>query len=224
MLNLSPSNVQRPSKAIATSSTPGSKKQLKFDMHNTSPTKTINKTLITKPCDNKIQASNNTLSSYDKSHDIKVTEPINTIQEHKILSAVKTNQSLAIAEVISNNCPNIELAVKRKLLNNLNQPVTKLCVRKGKPTDLKNSQYEGLTEFHFNMVWKEIQDSHPFLNDIFMAATGKYGKDLPDDLKIKFCFIYGILMNIRWHEISLVQRINTVLLIEGGCSKKVWYK
>ena len=28
-------------------------------------------------------------------------------------------------------------------------------------------------------------------------------------------------MNIRWHEIGLFQRINTVLLIEGRCGKPV---
>ena len=28
-------------------------------------------------------------------------------------------------------------------------------------------------------------------------------------------------MNERWHELNLVKCVNTVLVIEGGCTKKV---
>ena len=78
-----------------------------------------------------------------------------------------------------------------------------------------------MTEFVFDEIWREIEECHPFLIDIMQAFTGKYHKEVSDDLKTKYSFIYGILMHIRWHEISLMQRINTVLLIEGGCGKKV---
>ncbi|XP_066914508.1 uncharacterized protein [Clytia hemisphaerica] len=42
-----------------------------------------------------------------------------------------------------------------------------------------------------------------------------------DDMKPKFAFIYSILLSSRWHELSYLKRITTVLLIEGGCSKKL---
>jgi len=38
---------------------------------------------------------------------------------------------------------------------------------------------------------------------------------------VKYSFLYSILMNERWHELNLVKRVNTVLIIEGGCTKKV---
>ena len=36
-----------------------------------------------------------------------------------------------------------------------------------------------------------------------------------------FCTIYGILMNVRCRELSLVQKINAVLLGVGGATKRV---
>ena len=55
---------------------------------------------------------------------------------------------------------------------------------------------------------------HPFLIDMLNAMTGKEIdiKNTTDELKVKYCFIYSIIMNIRWHELSLFQRVNTVLL------------
>ena len=41
------------------------------------------------------------------------------------------------------------------------------------------------------------------------------------EFQVKNSFLYSILMNERWHELNLVNRVNTVLIIEGGCTKKV---
>ena len=40
------------------------------------------------------------------------------------------------------------------------------------------------------------------------------------DSNIIFLYLFDI-MNIRWHELSLLQRLNTILLIEGSHSKQV---
>jgi hypothetical protein len=80
-----------------------------------------------------------------------------------------------------------------------------------------------MKDFSIDLLWKEMITHHPFLIDMLNAMTGKEIdiKNTTDELKVKYCFIYSIIMNIRWHELSLFQRINTVLLIEGGCGKQV---
>ena len=72
-------------------------------------------------------------------------------------------------------------------------------------------------------LWQEIVNHHPFLIDIFNTVTGTTTdiEETTEDLKLKYCFLYSVLMNCRWHELSLMQRINTFLIIEGGCSKQV---
>jgi cytochrome c oxidase subunit IV len=60
----------------------------------------------------------------------------------------------------------------------------------------------------------------PFLVDIFNAVSGKNGL-VEIATRVKCGFVYSVLMNERWHELSLVKRVNTVLVIEGGCTKQV---
>jgi hypothetical protein len=59
-----------------------------------------------------------------------------------------------------------------------------------------------------------------FLVDIFNAVSGKNGL-VEIATRVKYGFVYSVLMNERWHELSLVKRVNTVLVIEGGCTKQV---
>ena len=43
------------------------------------------------------------------------------------------------------------------------------------------------------------------------------------DVRVKFYFIYSVLMNEKWQELSLymLKRVSTILITEGGCTKKV---
>lgn len=43
-----------------------------------------------------------------------------------------------------------------------------------------------------------------------------------DKLKVKYSFLYSILISERWHELSLVKRVNTVLLIEAQLIEYRW--
>ena len=65
----------------------------------------------------------------------------------------------------------------------------------------------------------------PFLIDIMNAVSGKNGATdcitENTDLQVKYSFVYSILMNERWHELSVLKRVNTLLVIEGGCTKQV---
>lgn len=67
-------------------------------------------------------------------------------------------------------------------------------------------------------MWNEIERNIPFVIHIMNAVSGK---DTNTDLRVKYSFLYSILMNERWHELSVLKRVNTVLVIEGGCTKQV---
>ena len=41
------------------------------------------------------------------------------------------------------------------------------------------------------------------------------------DVRVKFYFLYSVLMNEKWQELSLLKRVSTILIIEGGYTKKV---
>ena len=100
----------------------------------------------------------------------------------------------------------------------------KLCTRKGKVSVLLDGDYKGIAEFKLDRLWQEIVENHPFLIDLLNTVVGSSIDimETSEDLKLKYCFLYSILMNCRWHELSLMQRINTFLVIEGGCSKQVY--
>ena len=79
-----------------------------------------------------------------------------------------------------------------------------------------------MNNFDLNKVWVELKTSHPYLVEIMNAVSGKKSAaETKRELQVKYSFLYSILMNERWHELNLVKRVNSVLIIEGGCTKKV---
>ena len=80
-----------------------------------------------------------------------------------------------------------------------------------------------MINFDLNKVWVELKTSHPYLVEIMNAVSGKEtsAAETKRELQVKYSFLYSILMNERWHELNLVKRVNSVLIIEGGCTKKV---
>ena len=82
---------------------------------------------------------------------------------------------------------------------------------------------KALAEFNIDYLWGEILNNVPMLVKVLNAVAGQTFeiKEIKTELKVKYCFIYSILMNTGWNELSLFQRINSIMAIEGGCSKKV---
>ena len=81
------------------------------------------------------------------------------------------------------------------------------------PAILLNKDYDELLEFNHNIIWNEIVENHQFFIKFMLAMSGQdldiHSVESP--IKIKINFIYSILMNTRWHGLSLFQRVNTVL-------------
>ena len=83
---------------------------------------------------------------------------------------------------------------------------------------LYGHNYDSLAEFKFSSIWEEIMNNNPFFIDVLSGMSGVCTDfiDVPENVKIKFCFIYAILMNIRWSKLSVMQRMNATMMIEGG--------
>lgn len=82
-----------------------------------------------------------------------------------------------------------------------------------------HNSYECLTDFSFDSVWNEMESNIPFVINVMNAVCWKSYTSA--DLGVKYRFLYTTPMNERWHELSLLKHVNTVLVIKGRCAKKV---
>lgn len=143
-------------------------------------------------------------------------------QQEKIQRAASTKQATAVAHIIKQHCPNVLDELKKSLVNDINSSCKNLCKRKNGTSLYHGNSYESMKEIDFKKICDELKRTNPFLIDIFNAVSG-LKEDISRELQVKYSFIYSILMNIRWYELSVVQRVNTVLMIEGGCTKQVMH-
>ena len=168
----------------------------------------------------------NTKSSvFGSSFDELVTTELTLNQCISISNAMNTRIPHTLGNVLFKECPAVTLAVKKAITDQVTKNTNQLCTKKENASILYNHTYNGMANFDIEKLWKEINTNFPYLIDIFNAITGVCKKsNVNEDVKHKYCFIYSILMSTRWHELSLFQRINTVLLIEGVCTKKVKFQ
>ena len=131
-------------------------------------------------------------------------------------------QPFVIAEVIS-SIPLVLSNIKKLIATNINSSAQSVCRRKKINRYCLINHTKGYLKFQPKSLWNEVKEKQPFLINVLNAITGESSEveNTPNHLQIKYNFIYAILMNARWHELSLYQRINTVLLVEGGCGKQV---
>lgn len=141
--------------------------------------------------------------------------------EQKVIKSVRTRIPDEISKSLE-DVPNIMNSIKTNICKSVSISCKDLC----KQTDgsvLLNNDFDDMIDNNFEMIWKELKNKHPFLLEMLSAVSGckKDIENVPNELKTKYCFVYSILMNCRWKKLSLLQRINTVLMIEGGGSKMV---
>ena len=125
---------------------------------------------------------------------------------------------------IKQRSPSVIAALKLAIKDEIAAACQTLCRRSdGSVLYSNRNSFENLKEFDFDRVWTEMKSNVPFFIEIMNAVSGKnLGMENTElDVRVKFCFLYSVLMNERWHELSLLKRVNTILIIEGGCTKKV---
>ena len=92
--------------------------------------------------------------------------------------------------------------------------------RRSDPSVLRQREYAGLSsESWMSDILKEMESRCPMLNKILCSLLES--NIYPNKKKPGICLIYGIIMFLRCHELSRVQRINSMLLAQGHASVNV---
>ena len=92
--------------------------------------------------------------------------------------------------------------------------------RRSDPSVLRQRDYTGLSsESWMSEILKEMESRCPMVHKILSSLLES--NIYPDKKKPGICLIYGIMMFLRCHELSRVQRINSMLLAQGHASVNV---
>lgn len=139
-----------------------------------------------------------------------------------ITRALSSRDPVVLAAIIKEHCPSVMNATQKLLCEDIRKSCENLCRRSQAGSVLYGKDYESLRDVDFNKIWDELKANQPFLVELMNAVTDNDDiEGTTHELRVKYSFLYSILMNERWHELSLIKRMNTVLIIEGGCSKQV---
>ena len=166
------------------------------------------------------------LPNPNQSHDVPVNidgeSHLSDQQQQMIARALIAKDVYVLAVILKEHCANVVDALQKLLVKDASVACAKLCKRSG-GSALYGNDYDSLNDFRFDKIWEELTGNLPFLIDLMNAVAGeeKSIEDTRQDLRVRYNFLYSILMSERWHELNLVKRVNTVLVIEGGCSKQV---
>ena len=92
--------------------------------------------------------------------------------------------------------------------------------RRSDPSVLRQRAYDGMSsENWMSQVNQELSTRCPIVNSILSSLLeSSYN---PEKKRAAICLIYGIIMFSRNHELSRIQRINTILLTQGQASVDV---
>ena len=142
-------------------------------------------------------------NSTNKNSETFISAPITSVELKNLIDAVETRIPCIIAETIVEKCPRLEILIQDKIIGKLKKSCEKVCKRQS-PSILYNKNFEQMAKIDMEKVWLEMKNSHPLLIDVFNAVSGK--DDAHDTSKTRYCFIYAILMQLKWHELSLFQR------------------
>jgi hypothetical protein len=123
------------------------------------------------------------------------------------------------------NITSLSSAVKLHILKKIDQQCKDICVRKGRTSVLfaRNCTPEYLQQFNWAKLLKEMKEKVPDLLDVLTTVAVPKLRDTDQSQITTVCSVYGLLMNKRWHELSLVPKMVSVILGVGHATKKVRY-
>ena len=112
-------------------------------------------------------------------------------------------------------------AVKEQFLRDIDRQCQNLCLeKKGTPSVLnvrQDSCVEALNNFSWGKVMVEMRDRSPDVLDV-LATISKQ----PSVSHVPaVCFSYAVLMYQRNFKLGMLQKLLTILLGSGGCSRRV---
>ena len=83
---------------------------------------------------------------------------------------------------------------------------------------LMQKNYTGLCSLNLDDIVQEMRHFCPTVYDILSTMLDMDNKEKKNPT---LCLVYGLIMFRRFHELSLFQRINTLILIEGNANQQV---
>ena len=150
-------------------------------------------------------------------------EVLSPEETRNILCAVQLANPHQIAEAAM-KISSLRNAIRNVFFKEVDAQCAMLCARKSSQPSVPrvpSECHKNLVEFRWNNILTEMRERAPDVLD-FMATVavpklkGNDGRQV-----MPLCTAYGILMNVRCRELSLVQKINAVLLGVGGATKRV---
>ena len=147
-----------------------------------------------------------------------VDSSFSTDDKNELHEAVITADSSNVTSAIA--CIDVLMhSLKENVLFELDKECTNISSR-GEPSELRNNEFRAMTEFDWTKLASEMSTRCPFLLDVLLTVMDK-SKDEINDITPRLGLCYAILMHTRNRELSLVQRLNTVLFTNGNAKKEV---
>jgi len=141
----------------------------------------------------------------------------------ELLHCVLYTDAATIAETIL-QINSIKMAVKNSILMDIEKSASQKCVRSDN-SYLFQKDYPNLKEFDFHKLVAEIATCQPFLLESLLAVSipiSRVGSiKLIQDLIPRLGLVYSLLMSFRFHELSRLQRVLTVVLLDECVHEKV---
>ena len=93
---------------------------------------------------------------------------------------------------------------------------------------LRTNDFDGLKNSNWNELIEEMDQKCPEVLDVMITIclpkNKVFTQDFLDKISRKITLCYGILMQSRCKELSLIKRMLTVILTEGAASKQVIHR
>ena len=145
-------------------------------------------------------------------------------EETKAISgAVQLGSPYEVAEAAM-RISSLRNAIKNVFLKEVDKQCSNLCARKRvQPSVLRvpSEHHKSLVEFRWNNILTEMKERAPDVLDFMVAMAVPQLKGSDGRQIMPLCTAYGILMNVRCRELSLIQKMNAVLLGVGSATKRV---
>ena len=122
-----------------------------------------------------------------------------------------------IATAVS-KIPQIYHELKTVVFKSVDEELKTMCSR-SENSVLRKHYYDSLSKLTWKEIFVEIEKNCPTTMH-FLVTLVDGNVDLTDEKKIPLiCLMYAIPMFLTVPELSKLQRLNTVLLTEGGATK-----
>ena len=151
------------------------------------------------------------------------TKVLSPEETKAISAAVQLASPYAVAETAM-KMSSLRNAIKNVFLREVDKQCSNLCARKSvQPSVLRvpSEHHKSLVEFQWNNILTEMKECAPDVLDFMVAMAVPQLKGSDGRQIMPLCTAYGILMNVRCRELSLVQKMNAVLLGVGSATKRV---